>query len=207
MERDEIHERIAAIRVQFEEMRAELDNLIAQLGDDDRGSGRPKFTIITGGLGAFALPIVAPGRQSRRRVGLGIAASVVGAMGAVLLVPAHTTPGGPGDAISYLSIPASPPASAIGRTAVGTHTPGAPVASATQEPNIPGAPSEAAPVRTPAAPGVAPRSPSPSRSPTPTGTPSATSTATPSTSASPTPSAAPCLVTIGVGGIVKICLL
>ena len=118
MEPEEIQERIAEIRTEINEKIVELDELIAQLGGDDRGSGRRrKFTIIRGGLGAAALPAALLARRPRHPLGIAAAAAVTGAVALILAVPAHTTPGGPGNAISYMSLPAIPPPSDSGGTA------------------------------------------------------------------------------------------
>lgn len=201
MERDEIHARIEAIKTELAEKVAELDQLIAQLGDD-RGSGRPpRFTIIKGGLGALALPITALGRAPRHALGVGVAAAVTGAAAVVMLVPAHTTSGGPGYAGSYISVPAP----VLWR--------GSDTAATARLPALPGSTPAAAPIATGAA--AAPLPPAPTRSPSAAPTPPAvtptprgprTSAPPPSaTSAVPTPGSS-CLVIIDVSSILRVCV-
>lgn len=214
MEREEAVARIAEIRAELGEKVQELDSLIAQLGGNDRGDdGRPRFTIIKGGLGAAALPLATLGRRKRHPIAVGVAAAVVGALAVVLAVPAHTTPGGPGRAITLLSIPADPPpALAIGAH-VGASTP---ITSATTAPGAPSprAPRTAiAPVHTPAAPSATPASPdtgapAPSSSapvPPPTSVPP--KSPKPTASGTPTPTSSPgCPVVLDASSILQVCV-
>lgn len=221
MEPEEIQVRIAEIRTEINEKIVELDELIAQLGGDDRGSGRRrKFTIIRGGLGAAALPAALLARRPRHPLGIAAAAAVTGAVALILVVPAHTTPGGPGSAISYMSIPAIPPPSGDGGATAaaprvpppspsaisssgGAQTPGAPARTSyirSSTPSVPGT-SGALPgstVPTPPAPTLTPSSPGPS--PT-TPTPQPTGTITP-------PPLAPssCLINVDVEPILQVCV-
>jgi hypothetical protein len=210
MDREEIRRRIAEIRTELVDIRtaltgrtAELDELIAQLGDDDGGGGRPILTLIKGGLGGLIMPTVLT-RRPRHPVATAGTAAVAGAIAAVLLVPAHTTNGGGGAVMSYISIPAEPLVSPTGH--------GWPP-SAAPMPNV-ATPRPAAPTRAPRGLPTPPQPATPTAMPTAPATVPAPSTAVPTAgaSASAIPSgsvgASPrrCVLRVTVTGIVEVCV-
>lgn len=211
MDREEIRRRIAEIRTELVDIRnaltgrtAELDDLIAQLGDDDGGGGRPIFTLIKGGLSGLIMPASALTRRPRHPIAAAGTAAVAGAIAAVLLVPTHTTNGGRGTVMSYISIPAEPLPSATTHQAPHGWLPAAHV----------GRPGPSAPARIPrglptppvtAARTVMPTAPA--ATPTPSATlPSATASASASASGSESAPVRRCVIEVQVTGVIRVCL-
>lgn len=202
-------QRRAAIWARIAAIRDELDELLAELGAEPQRR-RPHLTVLRGGLGAVAIPVLWLARQRPRpgsvvatTVGLGVTAAAVTA----IAVPAPLSRQGvaPPPVFTMLD-------TALVTTVAATGTIGA-------------SPSQSGPSSIPAltgyttaatAVGSSPAAPTPSasstaaaspnRSPTGSGSAAPTGTATGTATGTPTPPAS-CLVTLGVNGIINICLL
>jgi hypothetical protein len=215
---EEIHARLAQLRMEIEGKRAEIETrvtevneLLAELhgGDGDPVPAPPFLKLLQGGRSALAAPAAALRRRPRHPLTVATAFAVFGAMAAILLVPTKTSTGGPGDAMVYPSIPivptmvqpsAVPPrngnASAPVRPTLAPSSPQqAPTGGATTPAALPsvGVPRPSSQAPTTPAPG----GPSPSSAP---GSPSAG----PSSSS---PSSSPrCVVKVTLTGVIEVCV-
>lgn len=112
--RDEAdHERIAAIRRQLVELADELERLESKYADDDTQGGRPRLTLINGGLAAMvAVPAAAAAlirAHPRRLVAVGATLVATAAAAAALMPSAVSTPpGNPAAIPPGIAVPASP---------------------------------------------------------------------------------------------------
>lgn len=206
MEDEAIRAEIAEIRTELTELTERLDELIALLEDGGGDGNRRKFKVIRGGLGASALPIVARVRRPRHPIGVGIATALIGALAAVIVVPAHTTSGSPGAAKAYTPAPAVRPRPARGATPRGDTTPTGSNTTAPVAPMAPVAAVSALPTASTAVPSLTPSaSPSASASP-PILMPSTGTPASPPASVTAVPSSS-CLIEATVTGVLDVCVL
>lgn len=202
MDEDQIRAEISEIRSDMEAKLRRLNELLELLDGDDQSPPRRRLWIVPGGAAAVVAALgTAATHRPRHPIGTAAAAAVVGAFAAILVIPAHTTPGGPGNTVSQLTIPYMPPAilgiapatpgtrSAAPSTSAGTHASSSPQPGRTPSP-IPTPSNATAPASR------APAPPSP-----------AASTSASATSASPTATASPsCILEVTLTGIIRVCV-
>lgn len=205
MHEREIRARVNEIEAELARLGAELRQLRSYLNNgDDHGNGEPRrrhlWPVPDGTAAMIATlgtAVKLPLHRPRHPLGVAAATAILGAVAAILPVPAHTARSGPGYAISQ-----PPPALKIpghGHRPAPTHTTSTPGPHAT--PTGPGTVASTAPTAPSSIPAPPPPTGQPTPAPpTPTGTP-------PPTTPGPTPThTANCFLKITLTGVIEVCV-